>query len=74
MLLALFLVVVISGAIALTTWTIRSLLRYSCRECGEERSSLIPVVPGLRWYCFGCDKILSGEDLHDSKKNNSSPA
>ena len=70
MIVALLIIVIVVAAIAATTWTVRSLLRYSCPDCGEENSSIIPAVPGLRWYCLACEKMFDTDELIDKNDKN----
>lgn len=59
-------IVLVLAAIAFAFWLVRTMLERRCPVCagrGEE-GMLIPVIPGLRWWCLACGEVFTPEEVH----------
>lgn len=58
--------VVIVAAVLFVVWCANAMLGHACPTCYEndgEREIVIPVIPGVRWWCPNCSNSFKTEDL-----------
>jgi hypothetical protein len=66
MLTIVLIVAATAAALGFFLWNLHYMLDYTCprcRETSDEDEMILPVVPGWRWWCPGCNEIIQHRDI-----------
>lgn len=63
MITVLFALLILVAGVLFFFWVLRAMLDSGCPKCLEEGNEelVIPIVPGMRWFCPTCGGIFGNE-------------